>query len=267
MNGAHTPYLINFNNSNLFRNPPDLPQASLQSNSIQTQWQFQRAPPPQRQPQQLFQWTKQSERGAILTEQRLRRNSKMNHPRTTPVPSRILEDCDIESQPGFSGWTPSDAFLNIYNVRISIGSTKLDFSGFNQLFDKSFGAFHVGLELYGVEWQYGWCQEGSGICNAAPRGNMEHSYYKSLYLGRSDIDSNDFDQMLRNQADQWLGHEYNIASKNCIHFAQKLTELLGLDELPEWLIRLSSMLPTSLNMVGSGSSAVPSSTASSTVNV
>lgn len=237
----------------------NFPHPHLQSNSIQTTWQFHRAAPVERP---VFRSRTMSAKGMQLTEQRLTRN---HVPRGFPIPERILEDPEIELDPDFQGWTPSDGFLNIYNVRITTEYLNIDFSTLNTLTSNlgGWGAYHVGLELYGAEWQYGWCTDGSGICNTAPRGNAEHTYLKSLPLGRAKASSNDLDNILRSLADDWLGCDYNIANKNCIHFAKLLAERLELKELPDWILKLSGYLPANMNVVGSGSCAAPSSRASS----
>jgi len=184
----------------------------------------------------------------------------------TLQPERLV--ANIENLPvDFGGFNPSDVLLNIYHVRIGVGFASMDFAGFNSLFDNVFGAFHVGVEVFNNEWQYGWCQEGSGVCASLPRANTEHTYCKTVYLGRSRQSIRDVDDLITRLIQEWRGKDYNIASKNCLHFARHLSQELGVDAPPNWLFRLSGMIPGSAPFAGSVASSTAPSRSSNVVDV
>eukprot|EP00397_Hematodinium_sp_SG-2012_P040697 GEMP01044641.1.p1 GENE.GEMP01044641.1~~GEMP01044641.1.p1 ORF type:complete len:264 (+),score=36.05 GEMP01044641.1:158-949(+) len=190
---------------------------------------------------------------------RTTQNSMVARPTTMIVaPTRVME-----LPANFKGFSHNDVFLNIYHVRIGVGFTTMDFAGFNSLFDNVLGAFHVGVEIYGEEWQYGWCNDGTGVCQAQPRVNTEHTYSRTVRLGRTKLSVMGVNDVLSKLSSAWPGSDYNIGTKNCIHFAKRFTEELGVEEPPAFLFRLSGLLPGAAPFAASvASSAAPSNAAS-----
>ena len=45
------------------------------------------------------------------------------------------------------------------------------------------GVFHGAVEVYGEEWSFGYCQQGTGVYNCEPRKNPFYTYRETIDLG------------------------------------------------------------------------------------
>lgn len=92
-----------------------------------------------------------------------------------------------------------NVFLHIYHVKF--GNSGVNARRVNFVLSKLFGrrekahrglgsvlgAYHVGLEVHGHEWCYGYCEVGSGVGWILPRSNAHHIYEGTLSLGRTEL--------------------------------------------------------------------------------
>lgn len=96
-------------------------------------------------------------------------------------------------------------FCRIHFIR----TTWFNFKYLNNFLDalglRNFGAYHVGVEVYGDEWQYGYCPHGSGISRIRPRINRDHVYTKSLWMGETGLRRQEIYALLRRVQDDWQG--------------------------------------------------------------
>jgi len=95
------------------------------------------------------------------------------------------------------------------------------------------GAFHAGLEVYGMEWSYG----TDGIIRGIPREHEVHVFHESIFMGET---SKSFDevQMICDELEiEWHGEDYDLLEKNCCHFSDALSQELVGEPIPDWVIR------------------------------
>eukprot|EP00747_Dinoflagellata_sp_TGD_P028714 gnl/TRDRNA2_/TRDRNA2_133436_c0_seq1.p1 gnl/TRDRNA2_/TRDRNA2_133436_c0~~gnl/TRDRNA2_/TRDRNA2_133436_c0_seq1.p1 ORF type:complete len:406 (+),score=48.60 gnl/TRDRNA2_/TRDRNA2_133436_c0_seq1:97-1314(+) len=109
------------------------------------------------------------------------------------------------------------------------------------------GIFHVGIELYGVEWAFGYLEYDpsgppvSGVYPVDPRCCPIGTYRESVNLGPvTRHGARDVWWLLGGMASTWLGSDYHPFSKNCLHFCQEVCDRLGLEDVPAWTGRLAS---------------------------
>ncbi|KAG5510618.1 hypothetical protein JKF63_06916 [Porcisia hertigi] len=113
---------------------------------------------------------------------------------------------------------PNAVFVNVYDV-----------INFNSLFwSIGFGVHHAGIQVYGKEYQYGGCDEGSGIGVVEPLHALPHTFREQFYLGQTELSALAVQELVANlrQCDTWLGSKYHLVKHNCVHFARALCEAL-----------------------------------------
>eukprot|EP00392_Amoebophrya_sp_AT5.2_P006163 g6173.t1 len=93
------------------------------------------------------------------------------------------------------------------------------------------GVYHVGIELFGQEWQFGYRSSGCGILCLKPRVSRQHVYVRSLLLGRSRLaDKKQVVARVREELEaEWLGREYDTRKKNCVDFARAFCGVVGVE--------------------------------------
>ena len=127
----------------------------------------------------------------------------------------------------------------------------------NKIFRSSLGgAYHCGVEIYGVEWAFG---DGGVYCTHPKREIMGHHFREVVLMpsggssggssGLSLSDSMDvvhdrcmLDQrQVRSQCEKmkkmWPGSRYDLVHCNCCHFADELCQVLGVGPIPTWINR------------------------------
>lgn len=107
-----------------------------------------------------------------------------------------------------------------------------------------FGAFHAGIEIFGIEWSYGATPpEGwrplSGVYPAIPRHSGVGFFRETLPLGYSKCHrAHDVWQLALRLACEWLGEHYHVLDHNCLDFCATFASHLGVDQVPDWVTRL-----------------------------
>mmetsp|Transcript_4361 Transcript_4361/g.7467 ORF Transcript_4361/g.7467 Transcript_4361/m.7467 type:complete len:210 (-) Transcript_4361:8-637(-) len=104
------------------------------------------------------------------------------------------------------------------------------------------GAYHVGVELYCLEWSYGWCLEGTGVYNVSIGCSPEGEFKERVRLGRSPCAAGEVIEILGELRRQWPGQSYHPLRQNCVHFSAELVRRLRIEEFPEWANSLASFL-------------------------
>mmetsp|Transcript_38546 Transcript_38546/g.81792 ORF Transcript_38546/g.81792 Transcript_38546/m.81792 type:complete len:418 (-) Transcript_38546:69-1322(-) len=130
------------------------------------------------------------------------------------------------------------AFLHIYDLKGVAGLNDTTIS-------MGLGVFHVGIEVYGVEWSYGYFDSPnlvSGVYPFHPKKCPIGTYRESQSLGPIRAHSAaDVWRLLEALATEWLGHEYHPLKYNCLDFCRELSRLLHLQEMPTWVGRLATV--------------------------
>jgi len=87
------------------------------------------------------------------------------------------------------------------------------------------GAFHAGLEVYGIEWSYGASfpdeedAPQSGVYPIIPKTSDIGVYRETVYLGHAHAHTaRDVWHLLEHLACAWLGLEYHLFGHNCLDF-------------------------------------------------
>eukprot|EP00746_Dinoflagellata_sp_MGD_P094067 gnl/MRDRNA2_/MRDRNA2_37266_c0_seq2.p1 gnl/MRDRNA2_/MRDRNA2_37266_c0~~gnl/MRDRNA2_/MRDRNA2_37266_c0_seq2.p1 ORF type:complete len:248 (+),score=34.20 gnl/MRDRNA2_/MRDRNA2_37266_c0_seq2:1-744(+) len=118
------------------------------------------------------------------------------------------------------------------------------------------GAFHVGVEVFGVEWSFG----HDGVVYSSARRHDVHVYRQSIPLGNTRLDPEDVDGIVGDMASgAWRGETYDILCRNCCTFARELCFRLlqGRDRIPGWIDRLGNGLAGVLGPVGMTGTVAP----------
>lgn len=138
------------------------------------------------------------------------------------------------------GHLPNAVHLNVYDVGTSAHvwlSNKLTHSVLGVG-----GAFHAAVQVYGLEWSFGWTGDGSsGVFRCAPRANDDHRYSCTLLLGLTALTREQVYAVLARLRSEWLGSQYELLSRNCCHFCEVFAAELGpgVAPVPRWINRLS----------------------------
>jgi len=109
------------------------------------------------------------------------------------------------------------------------------------------GAFHCGVEIYGVEWSFsdislmpgGPTPVGSGIFSCRPRHCEGHSYAESIPMGSAAVSEEQVMELINALRKDWPISSYNTLRKNCCHFSDELCQRLGVGNIPNWVMNLA----------------------------
>jgi len=134
---------------------------------------------------------------------------------------------------------------SIYNL--TTGSTNKLLRSFKSLG----GIYHVGIELAGVEWSYGFSEKGSGVFAVEPRRCSLGPFHEQVFLGETTLRVDDVIRILHRLRLEWNGSDYNIMNFNCVVFSREfLREIIPGAQLPEYV---SSLTDTASRVAGKSS--------------
>ncbi|KAH8740169.1 hypothetical protein FG386_001830 [Cryptosporidium ryanae] len=160
---------------------------------------------------------------------------KFDHTQTMKsVSSREYFDENIDS---------NMVILNVYDLD--------SFSGKINKFTRALdiGAFHAGVEVYGIEYCFGSTNDGTtGITSNLPRRHPIHIYRESIKMGRTNFTRGEVKRIINNMKSIWPGSEYNIFRRNCLTFAEELCKTLNVGGIPNFV----KLLPELLCQAGDG---------------
>jgi len=148
----------------------------------------------------------------------------MSVPRTISQASRPHD----EEAEGEAVW------LNIYDVSGSATQWVND-----MIRPLGTGAFHAGVEVYGLEWSFGYNQEGSGVYSSKPRSSGQHKYRESVAMGATSLSKAATLALIADIRKSWIGKDYELLVRNCCHFSDELCRGLGVGGIPEWVMHLA----------------------------
>lgn len=123
------------------------------------------------------------------------------------------------------------AYVQWVNVMFAHRWSPLKFGGF----------FHVGVEVYGVEWTFGYCPVGPGVAFNEPRKHPAHHFRETLPVGRTTLSQKSVQTLMATLAGEYPGMSYSLLRKNCCHFAEDVIGRMGLGPIPAWVHRLASI--------------------------
>jgi hypothetical protein len=138
--------------------------------------------------------------------------------------------------------SPNVVFLHIYDVSQDEKIANLNRWLAPQGSPLKFGGvFHAGVEVYGLEWAYGYtnCDTHPGIHSTLPKSHSSHSYRQSVLLGPTTLSAEEVAELISDMAEEWLGTEYDLLHRNCCTFADTLAKCLLVRRIPRWVHRLA----------------------------
>jgi len=97
------------------------------------------------------------------------------------------------------------------------------------------GAFHTGLEAYGLEWSFG----REGISCVHPRCNHNHVYRETIDVGFTNYSPQQIALILQEMVLHWSGYEYDVLKTNCCSFCRELSKRLCGNDIPAWVDRFA----------------------------
>mmetsp|Transcript_10414 Transcript_10414/g.21049 ORF Transcript_10414/g.21049 Transcript_10414/m.21049 type:complete len:206 (-) Transcript_10414:115-732(-) len=133
--------------------------------------------------------------------------------------------------------------LNIYDLGMSSGTRLVN----ALLGPLGTGVFHCGVEVYGREWSYAHMlrrpahesHKYTGVFCSVPCHCEEHTFVKSVQMGRTGATEKEVLQLLRLLRAEWLVEDYSLLTRNCCHFCDDLCQRLGVGSVPAWAFSLS----------------------------
>jgi len=149
----------------------------------------------------------------------------------------VLVDRDRQPFEDFAELGNATVLLHVYDLHEDLQGTNgmLAFT----LEDFAMGGlFHVGVEVFGSEWSYGYI----GVCCDPPRTLEAHEYRCTVVLGPTHLNSREVAGAVYDMCQSWSGREYDIISRNCCSFATEFCSRLGVGTLPPWVDRFARAL-------------------------
>eukprot|EP00443_Scrippsiella_acuminata_P010407 CAMPEP_0115257102 /NCGR_PEP_ID=MMETSP0270-20121206/46592_1 /TAXON_ID=71861 /ORGANISM="Scrippsiella trochoidea, Strain CCMP3099" /LENGTH=271 /DNA_ID=CAMNT_0002672783 /DNA_START=13 /DNA_END=826 /DNA_ORIENTATION=+ len=125
------------------------------------------------------------------------------------------------------------------------------------------GAYHAGVEVYGLEWSFSCTTDGpyrSGIFAVPPRGCDAHSYREAVEMGETQMTAREVRALIDRLYKEWPGVEYDLLRHNCCHFSDALCIELGVGPIPGWVTSLAgvgAMLRSGIRIAYEGAAAAP----------
>lgn len=103
------------------------------------------------------------------------------------------------------------------------------------------GAFHAGVELFGLEWSYRNRQTGGTGVYCHERLKAPGAVHRlSVSMGTTELSEDAFYVFIQRFVKEWPASNYHILRNNCCHFAKAFLERLGCaSNFPGWLNTLA----------------------------
>uniref|UniRef100_A0A7S1RJG4 PPPDE domain-containing protein n=1 Tax=Alexandrium catenella TaxID=2925 RepID=A0A7S1RJG4_ALECA len=103
------------------------------------------------------------------------------------------------------------------------------------------GAYHVGVEVYRLEWSYGWTSRGTGVYVGQVGQSWQGPLTERVPLGRTPFTADEVMEILQEMRAKWTGPGYHPLRKNCGHFSFEFARRLQVKEAPVWLNSLAGV--------------------------
>ena len=151
-------------------------------------------------------------------------------------------------------------YLNVYDLT-NVGGTDLTgtLASLNRTLMRSWdvGLFHAGVEVAGVEYSYGFCEEGTGVFACEPRDACGAKFRQAIPMGRAPADARVIERRLARLFATWPGDAYALLQRNCCHFCDALCRSLGVGPIPAWVNGLAASVrgATEFSLFGASSQA------------
>ncbi|CBH18384.1 PPPDE putative peptidase domain containing protein, putative [Trypanosoma equiperdum] len=114
---------------------------------------------------------------------------------------------------------PNTVFLNVYDI--TVANRILYYTGA--------GVHHTGVELYGMEFAFGRCEEDTGVFQVEPKNTPPHTFREQLVLGTTQLTRGEvlgLVQEMKGNRERWSGRSYHIVKNNCNSFSEAFAKRL-----------------------------------------
>eukprot|EP00930_Biecheleria_cincta_P099065 TRINITY_DN90719_c0_g1_i1.p1 TRINITY_DN90719_c0_g1~~TRINITY_DN90719_c0_g1_i1.p1 ORF type:complete len:894 (-),score=134.21 TRINITY_DN90719_c0_g1_i1:195-2597(-) len=102
------------------------------------------------------------------------------------------------------------------------------------------GVYHVAVQVYWLEWSFGWSKHGSGVHSVHAGTSSLGKLRDQIPLGQTPRSPDEVLEILEDMRASWLGQSYDLLRRNCAHFSQELVLRLKVQEAPEWVNSLAT---------------------------
>mmetsp|Transcript_113027 Transcript_113027/g.211904 ORF Transcript_113027/g.211904 Transcript_113027/m.211904 type:complete len:414 (-) Transcript_113027:4-1245(-) len=100
------------------------------------------------------------------------------------------------------------------------------------------GVYHAGVEVYGVEWSYGFSEDDeAGVSRCIPRTHPQHTYRATVNMGCTELHRTEVEAALLRLTERWRGPDYSLIHHNCLDFCNAFCKELGVGRIPGWVDR------------------------------
>ncbi|CAK0891410.1 unnamed protein product [Prorocentrum cordatum] len=103
------------------------------------------------------------------------------------------------------------------------------------------GAYHVGVEVFWLEWSFGWSAEGPGVYPVHVGQSTLGTFVERVPLGRTPCSPQEVIEILKDFRKTWGGVSYHLLRRNCAHFSVEFARRLRVSDAPEWINSLASV--------------------------
>jgi hypothetical protein len=159
-------------------------------------------------------------------------------------PAHIVpESPQSPATPSSGPWAAGlPVFIHVYDVSTEDSIHKLNKVLAHRYSPIKFGgAFHVGVEVNGLEWSFGYCDQEttSGISCVEPRTHPMHRFRQTLRLRPTRLSAEQIADVLSELIEEYPGSDYDLLRRNCCNFANDFCVRIGAGRIPSWITRLA----------------------------
>lgn len=148
-----------------------------------------------------------------------------------------------------------DAKKDVHSVLLNVYDLHWTVCGLNRFLQDAanVGAFHVGIEVYGVEFMF--CglsddDDSGGVIRHIPKHHTAHVYRETINLGVTALSHMEVARLISKLSEDWVAASYHLVTRNCIHFAEALASALQVAPVPDRILNGCEALSSLLCWVG-----------------
>jgi len=105
------------------------------------------------------------------------------------------------------------------------------------------GAYHVAVEVYGLEWSFGGADLGTGVYMVHVGQSTLGNFLERVPLGRTSKTPEQVFAILDEFRRTWRGSQYHLLARNCANFSVEFSKRLGVSIPPDaqWVNKLAEV--------------------------
>jgi len=143
--------------------------------------------------------------------------------------------CALDPEPILPAYH-ADVALSVYSLNGASAMNKItELAGLG-------GAYHVGVEIFCLEWSFGWTPQHTGVHNVYAGCSEAGTFKERIVLGQTPFPPHAVLSIIGTLREAWLGTSYHMLKRNCAHFSMELVQQLKVRDFPEWVTSLASLL-------------------------